>query len=73
MTEKTQAEHGLYWKGGVNAAGQLVITDPEAKRRLSDAKFTVQEARELEAQDCRPVVVQVVRAFMLHTDVIETP
>lgn len=60
----------LYWKGAVNTAGQLVITDPKGYGRLSDATFTTQEAEELETQDCRPVVVQVVRAFMLKKDVV---
>lgn len=63
----------LYYKGAVNAEGQLVVTDPTGYGNMGGATFTVDEAKALELQDCRPVVVQVVRAFMVKTDVVEAP
>lgn len=65
----------LYYKAAVNAEGQLVAlsTDTKAYSRLSDALFDPEEAANLEAFDCRPVIVQVVRAYMVRSDVTEAP
>jgi len=61
----------LFYKGAVNIEGQLKITDPDAKHTIGQAAFSFEEAKALEAQDCRPVVVQVVKAYKVRSDVVE--
>lgn len=63
----------MYYKGAVNAEGLLSITDQTAYNSMSEAQFTVDEARHLELMDCRPVLVTIARAYMTRHDVVEAP
>lgn len=63
----------LYFKAAVNAEGQLVALpsdDNTGQATPGLCVFSYEEANTLELQDCRPVIVQVTRAFVTVRDVI---
>lgn len=64
----------LYFKAAVNAEGHLVplpSNDNVGAATPGLCVFSYDEAHTLELQDCRPVIVQVMRAFVTVRDVAE--
>ena len=64
----------VYYKAAVNSEGQLMTlpAHPQGFPSLGACEFTFEEAQNLEAMDCRPVVVQVIRALRTRQDVVDT-
>ena len=63
----------VFYKAAVGPEGELALVpnDQTPYATLGAAVFSVAEVRNLDLMDCRPVIVSVVRAYMVREEVVE--